>query len=46
MYPKMIDEAKKENHKEAEISFDTVEDKAPDKCPICSSPSKLFKKIK
>ncbi len=82
MYPKMIDEAKKESNREAEISFDnanrvesihanlykkalenlgknekttyyvcqvcgnTVEDKAPDKCPICSSPAKLFKKIK
>jgi rubrerythrin len=81
MYPQMIEEAKAEGNKDAEISFDnaarvesihaglykkaldnlgknedvvyyvcpvcgnTVENEAPDKCPICSAPGKKFMRI-
>ncbi len=81
MYPEMIEKAKAEGLKQAEMSFsyanqvekihaalyenalanlgknktadyyvcpvcgNTVEDKAPDKCPICNTPGSKFIKI-
>ena len=81
MYPQMIEEAKAEANKEAEISFDnasrveaihaglykkmldnlekktdtvyyvcsvcgnTVENEAPDRCPICGAPKSRFMRI-
>lgn len=81
MYPQMIEDAKSEGNKRAEISFsyanavekihadlyrralenigkneevdyyvcqvcgNTVEGEPPDKCPICNSPKKMFKKV-
>jgi rubrerythrin len=81
MYPPMIEDAKAEGNRKAEISFqyanevekihadlyrealetiggetekdyyvcqvcgNTVEGEPPDKCPICNSPKKMFKKV-